>query len=75
MASIVVKSKQYSFIPEDVKSVLVGAGIAGAGAIVTYIAENWASVDLGEWTPFVAAGVAVIVNLVRKYIGVSKYAK
>lgn len=75
MASIVTKSQRFDFIPEDIKSVLTGAGIAGVGAALTFIVENLGKLDFGEWTPFVAAGVAVVVNLIRKYVGITKYIK
>lgn len=75
MALIVVKSNPLSLIPEDIKSVLTGACIAGAGAALTFFAENWSGVDLGVWTGFVAAGVSVLVNLARKYLSTTKYAE
>lgn len=75
MASVVIKSKPFSFIPEDVKSILTGALIAGVGAVLTFIVENIGNLNFGEWTPFIVAGVSILVNIIRKYIGVAKYAK
>jgi hypothetical protein len=70
---MVAKSQPFSFIPEDVKSILIGACIAGAGALLTFIVENVGKLNFGEWTPFVVAGVSVVVNIIRKWIGSFKY--
>lgn len=70
---MVVKSHAFSFIPEDIKSILIGACIAGAGALLTFIAENVSKLDFGDWTPFVVAGVSVVVNIIRKWISPTKY--
>jgi hypothetical protein len=75
MASIVVKSEAFSFIPEDIKSLAVGALIAGIGALVTFIAENISGVNFGQWTFIVIPAVGVLVNAIRKWIGTAKYAK
>jgi hypothetical protein len=76
MALITVKSNPFSFIPEDIKSILTGAGIAGAGAVLTFIIENIGKLNFGEtWTPIVVVVLSVLVNTIRKWIGVSKYAK
>ena len=45
MAQITVKSKPFAFIPEDVKSILIGALLAGAGALLTFLAENLGKLD------------------------------
>lgn len=48
------------------KKVLVGAGIAGAGAALTYLSA-WASgQDFGVWTPAITAVLSVFFNLLRK---------
>jgi len=75
MAQITVKSKPFAFIPEDVKSILTGALLAGAGALLTFLAENLTSLDFGDWTPMVVAIVSVLINAARKYISTAKYAK
>jgi hypothetical protein len=75
MASIVIKSKPFSFIPEDVKSILTGAGIAGAGAFLTFLAESLGKLNFGEWTPFVVAFLSIVVNAAKKWITTTTYAK
>lgn len=75
MASIVTKSESFSFIPEDIKSILIGAGIAGLGAFITFIADNISKLDFGQWTPFIAALVMIVINSIRKFISTTKYIK
>lgn len=48
-------------------SVIKGAGIAAAGAGLTYLTESMASVDFGSSGPIVAGLLAVMVNFVRKW--------
>ena len=48
--------------------VLKGAGIAAVGAGLTYLLEAGASLDFGEFTPLVVAGLSVLVNVVRKLV-------
>lgn len=49
-------------------SLLKGAGVAAIGALLTYAAQNIGQMDFGQSTPLVAAGLAVIVNFIRKSI-------
>lgn len=51
---------------ESLLKVGKGAAIAGAGAALAYLVEAIPGLDLGVWAPLVAAGLAVLVNLVRK---------
>jgi hypothetical protein len=52
---------------ERIKSALNGTGLAAAGAVATYLTQ-WASGhDLGIYTPFVTAGLVVLVNAIRKW--------
>jgi len=48
-------------------SVLKGAGIGTAGAVLTYVSQWATSTDFGAAGPVVAAVLAVAVNLVRKW--------
>jgi hypothetical protein len=48
-------------------SIIKGAGIAAAGAFLTYASQAITSVDFGAMGPVVAAGLAVLVNIVRKW--------
>lgn len=53
---------------EDVKKIWMGFLLALAGAAITYLSETVSHVDFGQWTPFVAAGISVAVNALRKII-------
>lgn len=75
MANILVKSQRFSFISEDVKSLLIGACITGGGALLTYLSENLGKVNFGDWTPAVVVVASLAINTVRKFISTSKYAK
>lgn len=75
MAQLTVKSPRFSFIPEDLKSILKGAGIAAGGAGLTYLAQNLSSLNFGEYTPLIVAVLSILINSALKYIGVSKYAR
>jgi len=49
-------------------SVAKGAGIAAAGAVLTYVSQ-WASgADFGSAGPVVAAVLAILVNVLRKAV-------
>lgn len=47
-------------------SVAKGAGIAAAGAVLTYLTQWTSGTDFGAAGPVVAAVLAVLVNVVRK---------
>jgi len=53
----------------DVKKVLMGAVVAGLGAALLYILQWLGHLDFGIFGPAVAAVLAVLVNLVRKWLG------
>lgn len=57
---------------ENVKKVLVGAGLAAVGAALTYLGEYASGSDLGQLKPVVTAGLAVLVNYVRKLVEENK---
>lgn len=48
------------------KKIGKGALIAGAGAALTYLAQNLTGLDFGQHTPLVVAVLSVVVNYVRK---------
>jgi hypothetical protein len=75
VAQLVIKSQRFSFISEDVKSLLIGALITGGGALLTYLSENISKVSFGDWTPAVVVVASLLINTVRKFISTSKYAK
>lgn len=51
---------------DNLKSVLIGAGLAGAGAGLTYLSQYVTGIDFGVFGPLVAAALAVATNYVRK---------
>jgi hypothetical protein len=60
-------SKAYELKKEDWSRILVGAGVAMSGALVTYFSEVVVEIDWGHWTPLVVAGFSVLANVVRKW--------
>ena len=57
----------------DIKKILTGAGIAMAGALLTYLTQIITNINLGEWTPIIVAIWSIIVNTLRKILdGVTK---
>ena len=63
-----MESKRFELNVNDGKKILTGAGIALAGAMLTYISEIVLSVNFGEWTPIVVAIVSILVNAGRKLL-------
>lgn len=53
----------------DWLSVFKGAGIAGAGAVLTYLTAWITKADFGDFTPVAVAAFSVFANVVRKYLG------
>lgn len=49
----------------QIKKILKGAAIAGAGAVLTYLTEAITGADFGPWTAVVVAGFSVVVNALR----------
>ncbi len=68
-----VKSKFGQLISEDVKRILIGGGVAMAGALLTYVADLIPSVNFGDMTPIVVAVLSIIVNIGRKLLTETKY--
>lgn len=62
-----MESKKYTLNKEDITKIAVGAGVAIAGALITYASTVVTQIDFGLYTPFVVAGVSIAVNAVRKY--------
>lgn len=51
---------------EKVIKIIKGAGVAAAGAVLTYLAEWATGSDLGAWAPAVVAVLSVLANVVRQ---------
>lgn len=52
----------------EIKRILIGAGVAMVGALLTYLQDKIPAVDFGSYTPIVVAINSVIVNTVRKLL-------
>lgn len=61
-------SKRFELNSKDAVKLAKGAGIAAAGAAVTYLAEWVAGTDFGDYTPVVVAAAGILVNVARKWI-------
>lgn len=55
-------------------SVMKGGVVAAVGAGLTYVLQHVGGVQLGESVPFVAAGLAVLTNILRKTFGIGESA-
>jgi hypothetical protein len=66
-------SKEYSLIKEDLLKIGKGAIIAGTGALCTSILQNIGSIDFGQWTPLVVAGISILTNTLLKFVEKTKY--
>lgn len=62
------KSKRFSLNKTELKSVAMGAGIAMASALVTYLLQMLPNVDFGEYTPMVVAIAGILLNTARKWL-------
>ena len=56
---------------EDLLKVLKGAGIAAAGAVLTYLSQWISGADFGAYTPMVVALWGILVNFLRKLLAPS----
>lgn len=72
MAKTII-SRAGELIPEDKRKILIGAGIAGAGAFLTYLLDAVPNVDFGAYAPVVVAILSVLINIVRKYATETRY--
>ncbi len=66
--SEVSKGNRGKLSKSDCVKLIKGLGVAAAGAALTYLSEWAASSDFGEYTPMVAATLAVFVNVMRKIL-------
>ena len=61
-------SKKYSLNKEDLMKIGVGALVALAGALLTYVSDVITEIDFGDMTPFVVALASILVNVGRKFL-------
>jgi hypothetical protein len=73
-----IKQAGYSYSKDDLVSLLKGAAIVGGGAFLSYI-TTWytnysANHDMGIWAPVLTALYAVVLDYVKKGIGIGSEA-
>lgn len=61
-------SAKYTLNKEDGKKILTGAGIALAGALLTYFADLIPNVDFGSYSELMVAISAILINAGRKWL-------
>ena len=61
-------STKYSLNAVDWKKILIGAGVAVAGALLTYGTDIVTKLEPGVWTPVIVAVWSIVANVVRKWI-------
>lgn len=66
-------SARGKIILEDLKALAIGACIAGAGTVLTYLLEAIPKIDFGEWSPVVVAIASILINFIRKVLSETKY--
>ncbi|MBI3984300.1 hypothetical protein HY346_03300 [Candidatus Microgenomates bacterium] len=59
--------KKYAFDTVTLVKILKGAGIAGLGASLTYLAQYVGQIDFGVFAPLVVALLSVAVNAVKEW--------
>lgn len=65
---IMEQSPKYQLNATDGKKLLIGAGVALGGALLTYLAETIPGVDFGAFTPMAVALSGILVNAARKWL-------
>ncbi len=63
-----MQSEKYNLNKEDLKKIAKGAGIACAGALLTYIGQNLTNMNFGEYTPVIVALASILVNAGLKFV-------
>lgn len=61
-------SKRFTFNKVEIHKILIGAGIATGGALLTYLTELLPTVDFGEFTPVAVAVFSVLINAFKKFL-------
>lgn len=60
-------SSKYTLNKEDGKKILKGAGIALAGALLTYLAQILPQVDFGQYNLVIAPVLSILINAGLKF--------
>ncbi len=61
-------NNKFTFTKENMLKIGRGAGIALAGALLTYIASYVSSTDFGIYTPMVVALSGILINAGREFL-------
>lgn len=61
-------SQKYSLNAIDWKKIGIGAGVAVGGALATYAAQVFGSIDFGVYTPVAVAIFGILLNAARKFL-------
>ncbi len=54
-----------AFDSVTIKKILIGALIAGGGAVLTYVAQL--ELNFGVYTPIATAVLAILINMIKEY--------
>ena len=65
-------SQKFQLNTDELMKIARGAGIAGLGAVLTYLTDAIPTVELGVYAPLVMAAWSIIVNAARKYLTTSE---
>lgn len=65
----VVVSQNWQIIPEDLRSIFIGALMAMSGAALLALADYLSGINVGTspYAPFIAAILSIVVNAIRKW--------
>ena len=63
-----MKDLKFRLNNEKLKKIAIGAGVALAGALATYLEATIPGVDFGEYTALAVSFNSVLVNVIRKLI-------
>lgn len=61
-------SKKYKLTKANLESILIGALIAGGGALLTYASQTITQIDFGTYTPLAVALGGILINAGRKFL-------
>jgi len=59
---------KHQFDYDTFKHIVKGALIASTGAGALYLLRWLGSLNIGSWTPLIAAGVPILTNMVREWL-------
>lgn len=60
--------QKHHFDAVTIKKTGKGAAIAATGAAALYLLEFLGQINVGVWTPIIAAGVPIITNMIREWM-------